>query len=329
MSTTTQANAKGTRVCERVMLATLSISCWDAHCRDISATVLVERHNKASRTGQFNKRLMPSEAPEYDAVLRIMGQARKCFYEHTLAYDQLAVRVLPVKAYPQLIRDLAVHEAKFATAVNDFITAYPRLKLDAQRERENGKLFNEADYPDVTSLRGKFAWRKKFLPFPDADQYDVSLELADLAAIKAATREDCSEAVSRAEEDLKRRFVKVIDELSESLYSKAHNGRFHESRLTAALEFAQSAGSLNFKEDPIVVAFIERTKESLRTLNAQALRSSPSLCDMASRTTKSLAREMAQSWQLPLPERTPRPEKALPATMKLAPATESLFASFV
>ncbi|MFM0420542.1 hypothetical protein PQQ69_39865, partial [Paraburkholderia aromaticivorans] len=84
-----------TNIQSKVMLCSVTISTWVARRFDGKATEEVENKHHAKGIGRFNKRLLPENSPSFQEVVTIAGRIRKYFYDHSLKYDQLGVRLLP------------------------------------------------------------------------------------------------------------------------------------------------------------------------------------------------------------------------------------------
>ncbi len=88
-----------TSIQSKVMLCSVTISTWVARRFDGKVTQEVESKHHAKGIGRFNKRLLPEHAPSFAEVVTLAGRIRSYFYDHTLKYDQLGVRLLPTMVY--------------------------------------------------------------------------------------------------------------------------------------------------------------------------------------------------------------------------------------
>lgn len=242
----------------KVMLCSVTISTWVARRYDGKATEEVENRHHAKGIGRFNKRLLPEHAPSYKEVLTIAGRIRGYFYDHSLKYDQLGVRLLPTMVYMDFADKMRSLKDEFDLAVSVFLTDYLNLK-DLARTELNG-LFNEADYPTLAELSTKFGVKMAVLPFPDASQFGVDLPENVLTTLKSELDQHVLASISTANDDLVQRLYEAVSQMASRLYS-AGNVRLDVANNVRDL--CALLPKLNFTNDPKLTHILEQAKTHL------------------------------------------------------------------
>jgi hypothetical protein len=142
----------------------------------------VEKNHATKGIGRFNKRLLPEHAPSFKEVMSLGGRIRRHFYDHTLEYNQLSVRLLPTQIYMEFAEQMRRMKDEFDLAVQVFLTDYLDLKELARAEM-NG-LFNEADYPTLAQLARSSAFACRCCRFPTpASSVSICLKTCSRACV--------------------------------------------------------------------------------------------------------------------------------------------------
>lgn len=246
------------RISSRAMLAALSIKTWSPRKLDKQVTREVAQSKGVTgdpgQAGRYTKNLIPY-SDTLEAVQTIVSQARQEFYALTLPWAQDGSRILSADAYLDLQARLAKLETDFKHAVRKFILAYPNLQTRAQTELT--QLYDPADYPDVTALEHKFAWKFNVLPMPDAEDFRVDLG-DDLTAqmrteIETSITSSVSEAMQNAWARLAERVGYVVERLSDP------EAVFRDSLLGGLRDLTATMRKLNLTND----VDLERTIQDL------------------------------------------------------------------
>ncbi|MEW5891081.1 MAG: hypothetical protein ACOZCP_19325 [Pseudomonadota bacterium] len=282
----------------RVMLAMLNISVWDAHVHDSKATSEVEKNHSTSDIGRFNKRLLPKKAASFEAVMELARTARETFYRYTLKYGQDGVRLLPAEAYMELAQEIRGLKVEFPRRVEAFLEDLPNLKA-VQKAALNG-LYREDDYPTVDVLRTKFDLRFKVLPFPDAEQFGVTLPEADLIEIRKSIDEHTAEAAQIATRDLWNRMYEAVSRMTVQLSKPS--GRIHDSLVENVREIVELLPSLNFTGDSKLAELCEQAAAKLASQDAEELRQSMGTRMTVAQQAADIQAQMAAYMGIELPE---------------------------
>lgn len=264
----------------KAMLTSLSISSWGArkHESEITEEVLV-RHNAEKETGSFTKRLLNSDAME--AIGAAKRKADNYHKEHTLPWhDAGKIRILPAELYPDFANKMRELKAEFYAAVDEFLQNYPKYMQDAKRSL--GKMFNEADYPPLPSMRRAFKLDILIMPCPEsADFRCASLSPEDLKDLRSELGSRVDNALEKGIADAARRAAEVIANMSEKLAGykpadkkkgKKAEGKFHDSLVEHVRDLAGLLPAFNLNEDPKLTAIHKRIVKELCAYDADTLR---------------------------------------------------------
>lgn len=271
-----------TELKSRVMLSSVQISTWVARRFDDRVTQEVEKSHSAPGIGRFNKRLLPEHAPSFAEVVSIGNRIRSYYYAHTLKYDQLGVRLLPTGIYMETADRMRAMKDEFDLAVSVFLTDYLDLKTQAQVEMK--ALYNEADYPTLDVLTGKFGVKLSVLPFPDASQFGVELPPDVLADLRSEIDQHVQTSIQTANQDLVGRLYEAVQTMANRLYAST-NVRMDVGNHVR--ELCELLPKLNFSNDPKLAHILQQTKAHLATHSGTELKSSETLrAQVASKATE-------------------------------------------
>jgi len=231
----------------RAMLVALRISTWTARKYDKKVTKEVtDSHNAVADAGRFNKMLIPGDALSYKALMQLVGRVRTEHYANTLAWSDEGWRLLPTANYATYTQFTRQRKAEFMTLLDDFATEYPSLKQNAPA-RLNG-MYNEADYPPISQIRGKFGFYLDFSPLPANGDFRLDLPASEIARIEADTQSKVTSAVSDAMTDAWKRLFDCVRHIHERLSTP--DARFHDTLISNASDLCDVLKRLNVTGDP-------------------------------------------------------------------------------
>lgn len=257
----------------KAMLVSQSISVWTARRfdRKVTSEVAVS-HNTTDKAGRYNKNLLPLDAPSYKAIVTASGEARTAHYSQTLPWSDEGSRILPAKNYLAYNDVMRVKKQNFESLVQSFIVDYPYTRDNALRVL-NG-LGNVADYPDSSVIGEKFSFTVKFLPFPTADDFRVTLQAVDVDAIKATIQADTQDALKVAMRDPFKRLHEAVSRMQMRLADP--DAIFRDSLVNNIAELCQIIPNLNLTGDPELDALAKQIEAEL-IVSPDSLRASPSV----------------------------------------------------
>jgi len=254
---------------QKAMLVGLAIHGWQArkYDRRISAEVSAA-HAATQNAGRYNKHLLPQAAASYEAVHKKGREFRTFYYDNTLPWSKDGQRILPTKNYEQFAEGVRRFKREYKLLTEDFLREYPVLKEDA-RILLNG-MFNEADYPQVEEMRGKFWIDLETLPFPTAEDFRVNLAGNEVDRIRREIEERVRMELDKAGKDLWNRLRTAVDNMILRLSSP--ESKFHDTLVGNIRDIVDLIPRLNFVEDANLEAVRAKCAETLVVHNPQVLR---------------------------------------------------------
>jgi hypothetical protein len=297
-----------TDIQSKVMLCSVTISSWVARRYDGKVTEEVETKHQTRGIGRFNKRLLPEHAPSFAEALSVGNRIRSYYYAHTLHYGQLGVRLLPTMIYMEFAEKMRAMKDEFDLAVSVFLTDYLNLKEQARAEL-NG-LFNEADYPTLAELTGKFGVRMAVLPFPDASQFGVDLPEDVLTSLRSEIDQHVMKSISDANSDLVGRLYEAVSNLASRLYS---SGNVRLDVANQVRDLCALLPKLNFTNDPKLTHILEQATRHLTAHSGADLKESSVLRSQVAAKAQEIeglmAAFMGGAPSAPMPSAAAEPQK--------------------
>lgn len=262
---------------ERAMIVSMNISLWSGRRYDRKVTREVNSsHGASADAGRYNKALLKKEA--LSELQRIAGAARATFYEMTLPWISDSERIIANDGYLNLVAAINKHVAEYQNAREDFIASYQR-HVDEARVMLNG-MFNEADYPPVSTLRDKFKMEVKTMPIPTGDDFRVSMSEYQAERIRAEIERTVANATTEAIRDIYERVADVSAKMIERLNAytpgtpgKRAEGTFKDSLVGNVRELISILPALNITGDPALAEIANRLAP-IAEHDAQVLRDS-------------------------------------------------------
>lgn len=260
----------------RALIVALKISQWEGRRVDRAVTRQVkQQHGASDDAGNFNKLLVRKDALE--PIQKIANETGQEFRRRTLPWMDQGGRIMAADAFMAHASWMRGQEAKFESAVSDFLREYPD-HVQAARSRL-GSMFDHTDYPDVDELRGKFSMEVKVLPVPTAGDFRVDMSVAQTARIRSEIETTVADATAAAVRDVYERIADRVGRMVERLnaYKPARRkgdkaeGVFRDSLVENIRDLIDVLPSLNITGDPALAAMGDRLYE-LGRFDASVLR---------------------------------------------------------
>lgn len=253
------------------LLVALNISQWTARKYDKKATQTVaDHHGIYDFVGRYNKALLPMTQSLNDIVNLASGM-RIVFYANTLPYTYEGVRLLPSKNYFSFIEAMNVWIDRWNRSVDLFVADYAKHVADA--EKLLGDLYNKAEYPLDTEIRGRFKIDLTVSPVPEGtDFYKVLSE--DMAKGEVERYIKTMETTERAAmRDCWQRLYGIVQKFVEKLSDESKSLRQDhvQAMLDNAEEMCILLEKLNMTNDPDLEAMRLEVQQSLCAYNAAIL----------------------------------------------------------
>ncbi|MDP8320842.1 MAG: DUF3150 domain-containing protein [Candidatus Stygibacter australis] len=251
---------------EKAMLVHLNISFWTARKYDRKISREIEIQYNADEAGRYNKILI---ANEYLANIRKMVSAARTFhYENTLPWNDNGGRLLPAANYFNYVKAMQNLQADFDRETANFIRVYPDLKNEAKL-RLNG-MFDEEDYPDISTLRTKYAFSSQVTPVPEAEDFRVKLNDSEVDSIKQSIERQVQNSTREAMNDLWNRLFRVVNHMAERLADP--DNKFKNSLVDNIVDLCDLLPRLNITSDPKLEDALLEVRQKLTANDSQILR---------------------------------------------------------
>jgi hypothetical protein len=249
------------------MLVSLSISQYSGKKRDKR---LDESAAKACNTEtaflDAHKHII--DKSQFKAITKAANKIRTRHYELTIPWNHEGMSLLPSKVFWQYTQEMRELTDSFHTTVDNFLRHYELYKSDAKQRL--GVLYEESDYPDVSTLKSSFGVRFSYFPIPSADHFAVNIEAEELEEIKASVRAE----VELNEQHATQHLWDKVYELVERTYITLSDPEkiFKESLVDNLTQYVELIPSLNVLGDKKLDRVIEMIKADLCGYSADTLR---------------------------------------------------------
>lgn len=288
-------NANPDMLCEKAVLASLSISLWTARKHDKKVTKEVDEYHGTKSAGRYHKTLMVSKLLE-----DIQKNAANCRLEHyrlTKPWMDEGPRVLPTEllsTHSQMIKE--ARERHFEL-VDEIHFEWDAMLREA-RKRLNG-LFDKKDYPSKDTIRSKFAFEVKLLPIPAAGDFRIEVGTKQMELIKRDLEEHMREVMITGNHDTRDRIIDVVGHMAEKLRAfdpdaedRAERGIFHASLVDNVRKLVEVLPAFNMSSDKKLDKIITRMAKELCADEAITLRENEGLRDAVAQSAESILAEV-------------------------------------
>ena len=274
------------------MLVTLRIQGWSARCYDRKASQFVAvRHDADASAGRYNKRLLPKVA--LASLNATLNEARKTHYHHTLPWDDVGARLLPVANYERYTGTLDRLIERMRTERSRFIADYDNQVRRAKADL--GRLFREDDYPSREELLGRFSARYRIVPVPDSGHFLAELANGESDRVRRDIQKDVTQRLNGALADLYRRLGEAVGHVCERL-TEDENGKpkvFRDSLIENLRELVDIVPRLNVFRDEQLNALCLEVQNRIASVEPNVLRPSAEFDPAVRRRVKRDARDLA------------------------------------
>ena len=251
---------------EKAMIVYLNISFWTARKYDRKISQEVEDKYGANEAGRFNKVLIAKE--HLANIQKIISAARNFHYENTLPWNDHGGRLLPTTNYFDYVNAIRNFQDEYERETANFLSVYPNLKQDAHLRLS--AMFKEEDYPDVATLRTKYAFTNQITPVPEAGDFRVNLTDEEVSSIKESLEDQVEESTQKAMNDLWQRLFKVVSHMLERLSDP--DNKFKNTLVENIESLCELLPKLNITNDPELDSAVREIKTKLTANDSQTLR---------------------------------------------------------
>ena len=256
---------------DRALLVQLSVSQWTARKYDKKATQdVASTYGTTTSAGRYNKALLPAN-DMLDRVHKKTTHIRTKFYENTLPWGIEGTMMLPSSNYLQFMTDFRKEKGEWQYLVNEFVSNYDQLRLDAKRLL--GSLYNDEDYPDESDVARKFKMDMAIFPVPNTD-FRVAIASDELTRIQQDVEKRIADAQTTAMKEVWDRLYDRVKHMAEKLADP--KAIFRDTMVENTKELCALLPRLNFMDDPNLEQLRQQVEASLLK-HPEALRNDPDL----------------------------------------------------
>ena len=262
------------------MLVELSIRSWTGRKLDksVSAEIDVAKNTKTSVVNA-NKNLMAGTGV-LDKIIKYAANARAWHISQTLPWTDNGSRLLPMSNFMVYKDQLGKMEEGYNALVDKFIDAYPNLITAAAFQL--GDLFERTEYPQIHTLKQRFAFNYNFFPVPNAGDFRVDINEEAKADIIANCNDAYNARLENAMKDAWSRMHDCLTRMSERLTvdlvnnedgSCDHKGRvFRNSLVENAVELTELLKHFNLTNDESLEDARRMLEHRMKNVKADDLR---------------------------------------------------------
>lgn len=249
---------------DKALLITLTLSQWSGRRYDRVATNTVHStHETAAQVGNYNKKLLPN-AVELEKVHSMGGALRKFVTERTLPWLSDGTRIVSGAYYLEFIRELNSRKDELDRAVRTFISAYPKLQVEAQSKL--GTLYCASDYPSQDELARMFRCKVTVMPVPSSGDFRVELDQNEIDEFNSKMRE----VEANALKDAYSRLSEVISKATARLSDK--DAKFKDSLIENVKDLVAIMPHLNIMDDHQLTALTTEVDQVIGKVDAEVMR---------------------------------------------------------
>ena len=267
-----------TDLSNKVMLITLNISCFTGQRVDANASEdIASRHaTTASEAGNYSKQIISKHSLK--AIRVVANTARQVHYERTLPWSDTGSRILSVIGYGDYANHIANLREMFNREIDAFLDVYPRL-IEEARRRLNG-LFDADDYPDISTMRGRFRMSTNATPLPSSKNWFLQLADDTMNELRASNEARLNENLEAAVRDTYKRVAEVTSTMATKLQAydpENKQGVFRDSLVENVREITNLLPSLNITNDAHLAAITDEMRRTLCAIEPGVLRQDPKM----------------------------------------------------
>lgn len=186
---------------------------WTGSMTDSDASDEVAANNNASSGAVDVVKKLMLGCKEHREMNKFRGTINNGLRRFTYEWGG-RLRLLPMTEYSKFMQWFSECETEHKRLLDNLKAVYPSYVSNAAFS-DQGKLFNRADYPDVSELGNKYKLTLQVLPVPLNDfRVQVSQDLAN--DLHKTYEKQAEQLVSRVASEQSDRFVKVIQSLIDS-----------------------------------------------------------------------------------------------------------------
>jgi hypothetical protein len=250
------------------MIVCVSIGMWEGRKLDkLASEEITKRKGAKEGTASVTKRILPDEA--FKAIVTARNAIKAHVESHALPWKDKGDRILMRNMYARFIEQYAILEKNFNDAVHEFVhDIYPPAREKAAFNI--GEFFNPEDYPHPDDIARRFYVKLTIEPVPEADDFRVALDAAEVEHIKKELEESINQRLTVAMKDVYVRLMDVIQHYADKM--RDPKAIFRDSTVQNLIDLVDTLPGLNITGDPNLKAIRRRLAETLYQIEPDTLR---------------------------------------------------------
>lgn len=261
------------------MLLDLTISVYTGRRTDRqTASEITQSKGAKSNATSVQKYLFAGD-DDLRHIQSMASATRERINKITLPWNDYGVRLVPTKAFFEVVRELEDSRTEFENSVADFLSSYRNKVSNAAFSL--GALFNAGEYPSVADVARRFKFNFEFSPVPSAGDFRVDIPNEAMDKIRAQFSYSTDNKTNAAVLSLTERLLETVHTLRDrcTAPSEGPRPRLYEATLENAKELCDIAKGLNMFDDPDIEDMRVQLMHSLEGVDIYTLRSSDNLRD--------------------------------------------------
>jgi len=292
---------KAEKQTSHIMLARLSIGCWEGRVQDKDAARKREVDAHAVEGAATAGKKLGAGVAEHANLTKYCAGCRNAWGKYTTEWDKGrgGSRAFAPEAAPDLIMRVGELEAGYWERVKEFLRVWPTVL--ANRQYDLGAMFDPKDFPSPKAMARKFYWSfdPSILANPDDIRFASGISEEAASELIEASTNNVKEKYKAAANDAAAKLFKVVQSMHETM-SVPHGekgSKFNNSKLENILEVAEIMPMLNVTGDP-VLAELARKAKKLATKSPGELRGDEVKRKAAAKESGDLAKAIADAFDV-------------------------------
>jgi hypothetical protein len=276
-------NFSVSKLSSSALIVNLSLSVWTGRKLDKRVSEEVDfRAATKTRAGNYHKNLLAGSS-KLTEITKVANAIRSWLYGVTQPWGDNGDRVLNMAYFMEFKDRLTDYEGQFSTAVNSFLSDYDTLVAAAAFQL--GDLFNREDYPMREAIESKFGFRYSMTPLPQSGDFRVDIGEDGLRELQSQYESVLEQRVVGAMTEAWERLHDCLTRMSERLEDSDDGKRkiFRDSLVENAIEICGLLKSFNITGDVRMDEMRKQLEDTMRGVDADALRNSDSLREQTKR----------------------------------------------
>jgi hypothetical protein len=236
-------------IANSAVLVKLNISVWGATKRNkqLEQEIAASKNADPKATRAYDELMVGSSG--HKDIQKYAGNSRLWHSAMTLPWDDKGWRLCPTSLFIDYKQQHNWKRQEFERQVNQFGDKYAVYREVAREYR--GDIFNEADYPPVEEVMGKYAWNFAVAPVPSGGHLCIDLPEQEMQELRSACDDEVERRVQEAVKESERRLRKQLDHISEKCAGADDDDkRWHDTFVSNPLELCRMLKHMNVTKDP-------------------------------------------------------------------------------